>query len=114
MTFNSQSIIHDIRKELDKLINFVSGEQAQTATADHMERTLFREMLKLGAKLLLLFSSYALRNVHTSQCKWKTVKNCLIIAKRSETICPSLERYRSGGHTSTKKDHKGAAHWMPS
>ncbi|MGD2178555.1 MAG: ISKra4 family transposase [Anaerolineae bacterium] len=55
MTFNSQSIIHDIRKELDKLINFVSGEQAQTATADHIERTLFREMLKLGAKLLLLF-----------------------------------------------------------
>jgi len=55
MTFNSQSIIHDIRKELDKLIDFVSGEPAQTATADHIERTLFREMLKLGAKLLLLF-----------------------------------------------------------
>jgi len=55
MTFNSQSIIHNIRKELDRLIDFVSGEQAQTATADHIERTLFKEMLKLGAKLLLLF-----------------------------------------------------------
>jgi hypothetical protein len=55
MTFNSQSIIHDIRAELEKLIDFVSGEQAQTATADHIERGLFRQMLKLGAKLLLLF-----------------------------------------------------------
>jgi hypothetical protein len=55
MTFNSQSIIHDIRRELDKLINVASGEQAQTATADHIERTLFRGMLRLGAKLLLLF-----------------------------------------------------------
>jgi len=55
MTFNSQSIIHDIRAELEKMIDFVSGEQAQTATADHIERSLFRQMLKLGAKLLLLF-----------------------------------------------------------
>lgn len=55
MTFNSQSIIHDIRAELDKMIDFVSGEQAQMSTADHIERSLFRQMLKLGAKLLLLF-----------------------------------------------------------
>ena len=55
MTFNSQSIIHDIRKELEKLIDFVSGKQAQTATADHIERMLFKKVLKLGAKLLLLF-----------------------------------------------------------
>lgn len=55
MIFNSQSIIHDIRAELEKLIDFVSGEEAQTATADHIERSLFRQMLKLGAKLLLLF-----------------------------------------------------------
>jgi hypothetical protein len=43
MTFNSQSIIHDIRAELEKLIDFVSGEEAQTATADHIERSLFRQ-----------------------------------------------------------------------
>lgn len=55
MTFNSQNIIHDIRAELEKLIDFVSGEEAETATADHIERSLFRQMLKLGAKLLLLF-----------------------------------------------------------
>jgi hypothetical protein len=55
MTFNSQDIIHDIRAELEKLIEFVSGEEAETATADHIERSLFRYMLKLGAKLLLLF-----------------------------------------------------------
>jgi hypothetical protein len=55
MIFNSETIIHDIRSEVEKLIDFVSGEQAQTATADYIERSLFKQMLKLGAKLLMLF-----------------------------------------------------------
>lgn len=55
MTFNSQEIIQDIREEYDMLIEFVTGEQARTATADHIERGLFKLLLKLGAKLLTLF-----------------------------------------------------------
>jgi hypothetical protein len=55
MTFNSQDIIQDIRAEYDMLIEFVTGEQAHTATADHIERGLFKLLLKLGAKLLTLF-----------------------------------------------------------
>jgi hypothetical protein len=55
MTFNSQEIIQDIRAEYDMLIEFVTGEQARTATADHIERGLFKLLLKLGAKLLTLF-----------------------------------------------------------
>jgi hypothetical protein len=55
MTFNSQTIILEIRAEFEKMLDFVTGEKAQVATADRIERGLFRRLLKLGARLLLLF-----------------------------------------------------------
>jgi len=55
MTFNSQEIIKDIRTEFEMMLDFVTGEQARTATADHIERGLFKLLLSLGAKLLTLF-----------------------------------------------------------
>ena len=55
MTSNSQDIIQDIRAECEMLLDFVTNKKAQIATADHIERNLFRRLLKLGAKLLLLF-----------------------------------------------------------
>jgi len=55
MTFNSRTIIQEIRAEFEMLLDFVTGEEAQIATADHIERGLFRNLLDLGAKLLLLF-----------------------------------------------------------
>lgn len=55
MTANSQEMIHDIRAELEKMIQFVTNEPARTATADHIERGLFKLLLRLGAKLLTLF-----------------------------------------------------------
>jgi len=55
MTFNPQNIIQEIRAEFEQMLDFVTGEEAQTATADCIERGLFRRLLDLGAKLLLLF-----------------------------------------------------------
>ena len=55
MTFNSREIIQDIRTDFEKMIDFVMGEEAQTATADQIERGLFSLSLTLGAKLLGLF-----------------------------------------------------------
>ena len=55
MTFNSQTIIQEIREKYEMLLDFVTGEEAQIATADHIERGLFRHLLDLGGKLLLLF-----------------------------------------------------------
>jgi len=60
MTFNSQGIIQDIRTDFEKMIEFVTGEEARTATADHIERGLFKELIRLGAKLLTLF--FAMRS----------------------------------------------------
>jgi len=45
----------DIRVEFEGLLDFVTGEQAQTATADQIERGLFTRLLSLGGQLLLLF-----------------------------------------------------------
>jgi hypothetical protein len=55
MTSNSQEIIHDIRAEFDKMLDFVTGESARLATADQIERGLFKLLIRLGAKLLTLF-----------------------------------------------------------
>jgi hypothetical protein len=55
MTSNSQTIIQDIRQEFEMLLDFVTGEQAHQATADHIERGLFKLLLAIGAKLLRLF-----------------------------------------------------------
>lgn len=55
MTFNSQEIIQDIRAEFEEMIDFVTGEEAQTATADQIERGLFGLLLELGLKLLAVF-----------------------------------------------------------
>lgn len=55
MTFNSQTIIQDIRVDFEKMLDFVMGKDSRTATADHVERGLFKLLLALGAKLLTLF-----------------------------------------------------------
>ena len=55
MTSNSQEIIQDIRTEFEMLLDFVTGEPARTATADQIERGLFKLLICLGAKLLSLF-----------------------------------------------------------
>jgi hypothetical protein len=55
MTSNSQTIIQDIRQEFEMLLEFVTSDQAKNATADHIERNLFKLLLAVGAKLLVLF-----------------------------------------------------------
>jgi hypothetical protein len=55
MTFNSQDIIPDIRKEFESMLDFVTGEGARSATADQIERGLFKLLISLGAHLLTLF-----------------------------------------------------------
>ncbi|MEK7311325.1 MAG: hypothetical protein AAB382_05080, partial [Chloroflexota bacterium] len=55
MTFNSTSIIEDIRLDFEKMLDYVTGEKARTATADETERGLFKMLIQMGAKLLTLF-----------------------------------------------------------
>jgi hypothetical protein len=55
MTSNSQVIIQDIRTDFEKMLDYVTGEQARTATADATERGLFKMLIEMGLKLLTLF-----------------------------------------------------------
>jgi hypothetical protein len=55
MTFNSEQIIQEIHLEFEQMIDLVTNDAAQQATADQMERGLFTQLLKLGRQLLLLF-----------------------------------------------------------
>jgi len=55
MTFNSGQMILQLRDEFEHLLVFVVGPQAQTATMDQMERSLFQQVLHLGYQLLRLF-----------------------------------------------------------
>ena len=55
MSFNSTQMIHDVRADFERLLDMVTGSQARTATLDQMERSLFRQVLRLGRKLLQLF-----------------------------------------------------------
>ena len=74
MTFNSTEIIQDIRTDFEKMIDFVMGEEAQTATADQIERGLFSLLLSLGAKLLGLF--FAMRSQACERDKHQRSDGC--------------------------------------
>ena len=65
MTSNSQSIIQDIRTDFEKMLEYVTGEQARTATADSTERGLFKMLIEMGLKLLTLF--FVMRSQNASR-----------------------------------------------
>jgi hypothetical protein len=55
MSSNAEQMLQDIRSEFASLLDFVTGQEAQRVTVDHIERGLFRRLFALGAKLLTLF-----------------------------------------------------------
>ena len=57
MSHNTDAIVHELHVEFESMLSYV--KDSQTATADQVERGLFRRLLSLGARLMLLF--FALR-----------------------------------------------------
>ncbi len=55
MDYNLPKMQEDIRAEFESMLQFITSEEAQTATADQIERSLFQLLLSLGAQLLFLF-----------------------------------------------------------
>ncbi len=55
MAYNLTKMQEKIRAEFETMLQFVTSEEAQTATADQVEKSLFQLLLSLGAQLLLLF-----------------------------------------------------------
>jgi len=62
MTSNSQALIQDIRADFEKMLEYVTGEEARQATADATERGLFKMLIEMGLKLLSLFFEMRSRN----------------------------------------------------
>lgn len=65
MTSNSQAIIQDIRGDFEKMLEYVTGEEARRTTADATERGLFKMLIKMGLKLLTLF--FEMRSQHANR-----------------------------------------------
>jgi len=55
MSSNSVRIVHQLHRDFQELVEYVTGKEAQTQMAYTVELTLFRRLLKLGAQLLRLF-----------------------------------------------------------
>ena len=57
MSPNTEDIVQEIRTEFESMLSYV--KESKTATADQVERGIFRRLLELGFRLMLLF--FALR-----------------------------------------------------
>ena len=57
MSHNPDVIVQELHAEFESMLNYV--KDSRTATADQVERGLFRRLLSLGAHLMLWF--FALR-----------------------------------------------------
>jgi hypothetical protein len=55
MSSNSVQIIHQLHRDFQELVEYVTGEESQSRTAYEVELTLFRRLLALGLQLLRLF-----------------------------------------------------------
>ena len=55
MSSNSIQIVHQLHRDFQELVEFVTNAESQSRTAYEVELTLFRHLLALGAQLLRLF-----------------------------------------------------------
>ncbi len=55
MSSNPTQIVHQLKHDLQELIEFVTDAESRTRTAYEVELRLFRSLLALGAELLRLF-----------------------------------------------------------
>lgn len=55
MSFNTDEIVQEIRSEFESMLVYVM--ESDDATADQVERGIFRQLLSLGAQLMVLFFS---------------------------------------------------------
>lgn len=55
MFSNSTLLVQQLRADFEKLLALVTGPETQRVTLDQMERSLFRQVLLLGLRLLKLF-----------------------------------------------------------
>ena len=60
MSHNADAIVQELHAEFESMLSYV--KDSHTATADQIERGLFRRLLNLGARLMVLFFTLRLRD----------------------------------------------------
>jgi len=68
MSLNAGTIVQELQAEFESMLSYV--KDSRTATADQVERGLFKRLLELGARLLLLF--FVLRSEAMSRGEYQT------------------------------------------
>jgi hypothetical protein len=68
MSLNSDGIVQNIRAEFESMLQYV--QESEEKTADEVERNLFRQLLGLGAQLMLLF--FLMRSREYTRPGWTT------------------------------------------
>ena len=75
MTRNQSELLAEVRADFEALLNLVSGAEAQAATVNQMERSLLRQLLQMGRKLLQVFLTHrAEAESHAPQYGWQRQK----------------------------------------
>ena len=75
MAMNQSELLGEVRADFEALLNLVTWAEAQTATVNQMERSLLRQLLAMGRKLLQVFLAYrAETESHAPQYGWQRQK----------------------------------------
>ena len=75
MSVNASQLIAELRTDFEALLNMVTGAEAQTASLNQMERSLLRQLLRMGRKLLQVFlASRAEAESHAPHWGWQRWK----------------------------------------
>ena len=75
MSVDRRELLADLRTDFEVMLNLVTGPEAQTATLNPMERSLLRQLLRRGRKLLQVFLAYrADGESHAPQGGWQRLK----------------------------------------
>lgn len=71
---HTEQIVHELHAEFESMLDYVKS--SGRATADQVERGLFRRLLNLGARLMLLF--FALRSEHAARDTHQKAKGIVL------------------------------------
>lgn len=109
MNYNLPEMQANIRAEFEAMLQYVTSEEAQTATADQIEKSLFQLLLNLGVQLLFLF--FQMRSQTSSR---KAIiaegQRFLITASKNESTSPSSGRSQYGDLISMRQERVDTHH----
>ena len=110
MSHNTDAIVHELHVEFELMLSYV--KDSQTATADQVERGLFRRLLSLGARLMLLFFALRMAAAPCGGISWLTARHYRTGPNIGGNTSRSSASWRFGGPTSIARAWAAAVPWI--